>query len=69
MRRLAIVLKSSWSAPDMKNSTNGKEPTKTSRKWKLDLGAKKLGGSDIDQSNSYENQPTHFVGYTKNPNL
>jgi len=53
----------------MKNSTNGKEPTKTSRKWKLDLGAKKLGGSDIDQSNSYENQPTHFVGYTKNPNL
>jgi hypothetical protein len=32
----------------MKDSINGKEPTKTPRIRRLDLSVKKLGGSDID---------------------
>jgi hypothetical protein len=32
----------------MKDSKNGKEPTKAPKIRKLDLGARKLGGSDMD---------------------
>jgi hypothetical protein len=38
----------------MKDSTNGKEPIITSRIQKLDSSARKLGRSDIDWSNPYE---------------
>jgi hypothetical protein len=29
---------------------------------------KKLGGNDIEWSNQYENQTTHFASCTENPN-
>jgi hypothetical protein len=35
---------------------------------KLELGIRKLGGSDIKWSNPYEEQTTHFVGCIESPN-
>jgi hypothetical protein len=46
--RLTTVLRPSWSAYDMRDSTNVKEPTGTPRIRKLNLGVKKPRGSDID---------------------
>jgi hypothetical protein len=42
------VLRSSWNTFDTKDSTNGKEPIKTPKKQRLNLGARKLRGSDIN---------------------
>jgi hypothetical protein len=43
-----IMLKSSWIAYNMKDSTNDKEPTRARKIQRLDLNVKKLGGSDIE---------------------
>jgi hypothetical protein len=42
------MLRSSWNTFDTKDSKNGKEPIRTPRIQRLNLGAKKLGGNDID---------------------
>jgi hypothetical protein len=49
----------------MKDSTNGKEPTRTPRIQRPNSCAKKHGGSDIDWFNPFGDQFTHFVGYTE----
>ncbi len=56
------MLRSSWNAFNTKDSTNGKNPTRTFKIQRLDLGVKKLGISDIDWSNPYGNKATHFIG-------
>jgi hypothetical protein len=45
----------------MKDSINGNEPIITPRTQRLDLGTRKLRGSDINWSNPYGDQATHFV--------
>ncbi len=52
----------------MKDSINGNEPIITPRTQRLDLGLKELKGSDINWSNPYGDQATHFVSCTKSPN-
>jgi hypothetical protein len=37
--------------------------------WKLELGVRKLGGNDIELSNPFGDQATHFTGCTKSPNV
>jgi len=49
------VLKSFWNIYDMKDSTNGKEPTRALGIQRLDLGVKKPRESDIDWFNPYGN--------------
>jgi len=41
------------------------EPIGAPRIWKLMLGVKKLGKSDMDGFNSYEDQATYFKGLIK----
>jgi hypothetical protein len=62
------MLRSFWNASNTKDSTNDKEPIITPKIQRLDLGVRKLGGSDIDLSNPYGNKAKHFVGYTKSFN-
>ncbi len=62
------MLKSSQNAYDMKDSTNGKEPIKTLKTKKLDSRKRKPKGSDINQSNIYGDQATHFVSCIESPN-
>jgi hypothetical protein len=45
-----------------------KKPTRTFKIRRLDSGARKPGGSDIDWSNQCGNQVVHFVDCTKSPN-
>jgi hypothetical protein len=52
----------------MKDSKNGKEPTKAPRIRRPNYGVKKHGRNDIDWFNPYENQTTHFVDYIESPN-
>jgi hypothetical protein len=63
------MLRSSWNASNTKDSTNSKEPTRTPKIQRLDLGVRKLGGSDIDWSNPYGNKATHFISCTKSLNV
>jgi hypothetical protein len=52
----------------MKDSINGNEPIITPRTQRLDLGTRELKGSDINWSNPYGNQTTHFVSCTESFN-
>jgi hypothetical protein len=63
-----IVLRSSWSAFDTKDSTNGKKPIGTPRIQRLDSIVRKPKGNDVDSFNLCGDQATHFVSYTENPN-
>jgi hypothetical protein len=42
------MLRFSWNVSNTKDSTNGKEPSRAPKIQRLDLGVRKLGGSDID---------------------
>jgi hypothetical protein len=41
------------------------DPTNVPKIWKLEVGVKKLRGSDIEWSNPYGDQATHFVSALK----
>jgi hypothetical protein len=45
----------------MKDSTNGKKPTKTFKIQRPDLGVRKPRGSDINWSNICGDKTTHLV--------
>jgi hypothetical protein len=63
------MFKSSWIASNTKDSTTGKKPIKTLRIQRSDLSVRKHGGSDIDWFNLCGDQATHFISYTKSPNV
>ncbi len=63
------MMKSSQNTFDIKDSTDGKKPIGALKIRKSDLGVKKLGGSDIDQFNPYEDQAKHFMGCIESPNV
>jgi len=52
-----------------KDSTDGKEPTRTPKIQRLDLGVRKLRGSDIDWFDPYGNKTTHFIDCIKSLNV
>jgi hypothetical protein len=63
------MLKSSWSASNTKDSTNGQKPIKTLKIQRLDSCVRKHGGSDIDWFNFCGNQTTHFVNCIESLNV
>jgi hypothetical protein len=63
------MLKSSWNTSDTKDLTNGKEPTSTFKIWRPDSCVRTTKGSDIEWSNPYGDQTTHFVNCTESPNV
>jgi hypothetical protein len=62
IRRLAIMLRSSWNTSGTKDSTNGKKFIGALGIRRPNLGVRKLGGSDIDWFNPCGDQAIHFIG-------
>jgi hypothetical protein len=63
------MLRPFWSISNNKDSTNGKKLIGAPRIQKLNSHVRKHGGSDINWSNPYGNQATHFVGCTECLNI
>jgi hypothetical protein len=61
-------LKPSWRTLATNESTNNVDPTNAPKIRKPNLGVKKPRRNDIEWSNPWRNQATHFVGYTKSLN-
>jgi hypothetical protein len=68
IKRLNIVLRSSWRASTTNDSTNDVDPTDVPKLQKPKSWIKKLKGSDIKWSNLYGNQATHFANCIESPN-
>jgi hypothetical protein len=58
-----MVLRSFWNAYSTKDFTNGIKCTSAPKIYEIHmLGVRKPRGSEMDRSNCYGNQATHFVG-------